>query len=110
MALALNNLKRVDMPLNKETKQALKIGWMLQYDGSKTTLKGAKKDLIQQPITTLIIKGEKEQRKLGKKKWEEKQMYGYFKRQTIEISHEKTWTWLQKGNLKIETEFLLIAV
>ena len=25
------------------------------------------------------------------------------------ISHEKTWTWLRKGNLKRETESLLIA-
>ena len=26
----------------------------------------------------------------GKQKWKEKQLYGYFKRQTNEISHEKT--------------------
>ena len=36
---------------------------------------------------------------------EEKQLYGYFKRQTS----EKTWIWLRKGNLKRETESLLIA-
>ena len=45
-----------------------------------------------------------------KQKWEEKKLYGHFKRQTSEISHEKTWTWLRKGNLKRETESLLIAV
>ena len=28
---------------------------------------------------------------------------------TRDISHEKTWTWLRKGNLKRETESLLIA-
>ena len=33
----------------------------------------------------------KQQQKLEKKKWEEKQLYGYFKRQTGEIAHEKTW-------------------
>ena len=27
-----------------------------------------------------------------KQEWEDKQLYGYFKRQTREISHEKTWT------------------
>ena len=37
-------------------------------------------------------------------------MYGYFKQQTDEIAHEKTWIWLRKGNLKKETEPLLIAV
>ena len=33
-----------------------------------------------------------------KLKWEEKQVYGYFQWQTDEISHEKTWTWLQREN------------
>ena len=31
-----------------------------------------------------------------------------FKR-LINISHDKTWTWLRKGNFKRETESLLIA-
>ena len=31
------------------------------------------------------------------------------KRQTSYISHENTWTWLKKGNLKREIESLLIA-
>ena len=43
-----------------------------------------------------------------KQKWEGKQLYGRFKR-LINISHQKTWTWLRKGNLKRETESLLIA-
>ena len=44
-----------------------------------------------------------------KQKWEEKQLYGYFKRQTSEISHLKTWTWLRKGNLTRETKSLRTA-
>ena len=43
-----------------------------------------------------------------KQKWEEKQPYGRFK-WLINISHEKTWTWLRKGNFKRETESFLIA-
>ena len=31
-------------------------------------------------------------------------LYGYFKRQTSEITNEKTWMWLRKGNLKRKTE------
>ena len=38
------------------------------------------------------------------------ELYGYFMRQNDEISHEKILTWLRKGNLKSETEPLLIAV
>ena len=44
-----------------------------------------------------------------KQKWEEKQLYGRFKRQTSDMSHGKTLTRLRKQNLKRETESLLIA-
>ena len=40
---------------------------------------------------------------------EKNQLYGRFKRRINTISHQKTWTCLRKGNLKRETEFLLIA-
>ena len=43
-------------------------------------------------------------------KWEEKQLYGYFKQQTSDIAHEKIWTQLRDENLKRETEYLQIAV
>ena len=39
----------------------------------------------------------------------EKQLYGRFKRLINNISLQKTWNWLRKGNLKRETESLLIA-
>ena len=44
-----------------------------------------------------------------KQKWEGKQLYGRFKRLINIISHDKTWTWLRKGNIKRESESLLIA-
>ena len=37
------------------------------------------------------------------------QLYGRFKRLINNVSHQKTWTWLRKGNLKRETGSLLIA-
>ena len=44
-----------------------------------------------------------------KQKWAGKQLYGRFKRLINNISRDKTWTWLRKGNLKREIESLLIA-
>ena len=44
-----------------------------------------------------------------KQKWEEKHLYGFFKRQTDEISREITWALLRMGNLKRENESLLIG-
>ena len=47
--------------------------------------------------------------KIRKQKWEEKQLHGRFKRLINNISHDKTWTWLRKGNFKRETESILMA-
>ena len=47
--------------------------------------------------------------KTRKQKWEGKQFYDSFKRLTSNISHEKTWMWLRKWNLRQETKFRLIA-
>ena len=47
--------------------------------------------------------------KTSKQKWEEKQLHGRFKRLINNNSHDKTWTWLRKGNFKRETESLLMA-
>ena len=44
-----------------------------------------------------------------KQKWERKQLTGRFKRLINNISHDKTRTWLRKGNFKRETEPFLIA-
>ena len=42
-------------------------------------------------------------------KWEGKQLHGHFKRLINNISHDKTWTWLRKGNLNREMESLLMG-
>ena len=44
-----------------------------------------------------------------KQKWEEKQLHGCFKRLINNISLQKTWTWLRKGNFKSKIESLQIA-
>ena len=48
--------------------------------------------------------------KTRKQKWEEKQLHGRFKRLISNISLDKTWTWLRKGNFTRESESLLMAV
>ena len=43
------------------------------------------------------------------RKWEGKKLYRRFKRLINNISHDKTWTWLRKGDFKREIESLRIA-
>ena len=44
-----------------------------------------------------------------KPKGEGKQLHGRLKRLINIISHDKTWTWIRKGNFKRETESLLMT-
>ena len=90
----------------------------IEYSIDTTTQrlpKKSKERLITAIRNNTSVNRTKKQKKTNKKQtkleqnWEEKQLYGYFKRQTSDISHEKTWTWQRKGNLNRETESLFIA-
>ena len=63
-----------------------------------TTIRNDTDNTIEERMTTI-----------RKQKWERKQLYGSFKRLINYISQQKTWPWIRKGNLKRETESLLIA-
>ena len=65
--------------------------------GLITTIRNDTENMIDKRVTTT-----------RKQKWEGKQLHGRFKR-LINISHQKTWTWLRKRNLKRETESLQIV-
>ena len=41
--------------------------------------------------------------------WEEKALHGQYLRQTKEVRSEQSWIWLQNGDLKRETESLIVA-
>ena len=47
--------------------------------------------------------------KTRKQKWEEKQLYGYFKRQTAGIAQVKSWSWLRMVNLQRKMGSLITA-
>ena len=41
--------------------------------------------------------------------WEEKVLHGHYLRQTKEVRIDQCWAWLQNGDLKRETESLIVA-
>ena len=47
--------------------------------------------------------------KASKEKGKKKQLYRYFKPQTYDIAHKKTWIWLKRRNLKNGTESRIIT-
>ena len=57
----------------EEDPSELKIASMHRYNDSTTTWKSAEKDWLQWLETTLLTRGTAV---IGKRKWEEKQLYG----------------------------------
>ena len=89
--LALNNLQRLICHKTKPNQTKLK--------GELITAIRNDTDNTMDNIMTIT----------RKQKWDEKQLYGRFKRLINNISREKTWMWLRKGNFMRETESLRIA-
>ena len=78
-------------------------------------VRGKEERLIQAPrgdkINGLeaagVLKRSKKQKRL--ENWEEKVLHGQYLRQTKEVRSDQCWAWLQNGDLKRETESLIVA-
>ena len=66
--------------------------------------RGEKKDGLE--AASILKRLKKEKRLEG---WEEKVLHGQYLRQTKEVRSDQCWTWLQNGDLKRETESLMVA-
>ena len=89
-------------------RPALKTALTHRYNDPKTIYKNTMEDSLQ-PSETIMITMDNSMTISRKQKWEGKQLYGRFKRLIDTISHDKTRTWLRKGNSMRETESILIA-
>ena len=54
-----------------------------------------------------VLKRSKKEKRL--EDWEEKGLHGQYLRQTKEVRSDQCWAWLQNGDLKRETESLIVA-
>ena len=94
----------------EEDLPALKTALTHRYNDSKTIYKKHEGGLITTTRNDTENTMNKRMTITRKQKWEGKQLYGRFKQLINNISHDKTWTWLKKGNFKREIEsFLIVA-
>ena len=54
-----------------------------------------------------VLKGSKKEKRL--EDWEEKVLHGQYLRQTNEVRSDQCWAWLQNGDLKRETESVIVS-
>ena len=87
----------------------------LAIKGLEVYLHGSEERLIQaargNKIDGLEAVSVLKRSKKGKRleDWEEKVLHGQYLRQTKEVRSDQCWAWLQNGDLKRETESLIVA-
>ena len=75
--------------------------------GSEETLIQAARDKIDGLEAASVLKRSNKVNRL--EDWEEKVLHGQYLRQIKEVRSDQCWAWLQNGNMKRETESLIVA-
>ena len=88
---------------------------VLAIKGLEVYVHGSEERLIQTArghridgleVVSALKRSKKEK---GLEKWEEKVLHGQYLTQTKEVRSDQSWAWLQNGDLKRETESLIVA-
>ena len=70
-------------------------------------IQAARGDKIDRLEAASVLIRSKKEKEL--EDWEEKVLHGQYLRQTKEVRSDQCWTWLQNGDLKRETESLIVT-
>ena len=83
-------------------------GLEVHVHGSDERLtQAARENKIDGLVTAIVLKRSKKDKRLDD--WEEKVLHGQYLRQTKEVRSDQCWAWPQNGDLKRETESLIVA-
>ena len=77
------------------------------HGSEETLIKAARGGKIDGLEAASPLKRSKKEKRL--EDWEEKVLHGQYLRQTKEVRSDQCWAWLQNGDLKMESESLIVA-
>ena len=77
------------------------------HGSEERLIQAARGDKIDGLEAASVLKRSKKEKRL--EDWEKKVLHGQYLRQTKEVRSDQCWAWLQHGNLKRETESLIVA-
>ena len=80
---------------------------MYVHGSEKRLIQAARGDKIDGLEAASVLKRSNKEQRL--EDWEEKVLHGQYLRQTKEVISDQCWAWLQDGDLKRETESLIVA-
>ena len=77
------------------------------HGSEERLIQAARGDKIDGLVAAHVLKRSKKEKRL--EDWEEKVLHGQYLKQTKEVRSDQCWGWLQNGDLKRETESLIVA-
>ena len=77
------------------------------HESEERFIQAARGDKIDGLEAASVLRRSKKEKKL--EDWEEKVLHGQYLRQSKEVRSDQFWAWLQNGDLKRETESLIVA-
>ena len=80
---------------------------MYVHGSEERQLQAAREDRVDGLEAASVLKKAKKEKRL--QNWEEKALHGQYLRQTKEVRSEQSCVWFQNGDLKRETESLIVA-
>ena len=77
------------------------------HGSEERLIQAARGDKIDGLEAASVLKRSKKEKRL--EDWEKKVLHGQYSRQTKKVRSDQFWDWLQNGDLKKETESLIVA-
>ena len=77
------------------------------HGSEERLIQAARGEKIDGSEAASVLKRPKKEKRL--EDWEEKVLHDQYLRQTKEVRSDQCWAWLQNGDLKRETESLIVA-
>ena len=77
------------------------------HGSEERLIQAARGDKMDSLETRSVLKISKKEKRL--EDWEEKVLHGQYLKQTKEVRSDQCWAWLQNGDLKRETESLIVT-
>ena len=84
-----------------------RLTWYVQSRVEEEFLKAVRREGVENEETAASFKDRR--RTENNQGWKEMPLYGQFVRQSQDQRNDETWTWLKEGELKRETESLIVA-
>ena len=95
------------IPIENCVELAIKGLEMYVHGSEERLIQAARGDKIDGLEAASVLKRSKKEKRL--EDWEGKVLHGQYLRQTKEVRSDQCWAWLQNGDLKRETESLIVA-